>query len=466
MAILMAEMLVDSFNHISGKSISLTEQLTHPIFVVIMAVFCVVLGILSGSYPAFFLSSFQPIKSLKGTLNTSFSGRSVRNALVIFQFTITIALIIGTVFIKKQLNYVSEFNLGYDKEHILHLHNTEYFNSDVQVLKNSLMTKTGISVVGQSHQTPPNITRGDIISGSAAQETTIEPRRMKIDASYFDLLNVKLLAGRNFENNKITDVNNAVLLNAAAVRALGWGMPDSYGQASPIGKYIYRGSTKMEVIGVTDDFHFQNPKHKVEPLVVYHIDNENLPDSGTNPSLLSVKIDARSVESSEEMAQLITSIKKEVYELDPFFPFEYSFLDQEFENSFKKELQVNSMMNAFTLMALIIAGLGLYGLAIFSAEQRTKELSIRKILGASVAQIMIIFSSDFTKLVLAGFILSIPIAWYLVDIWLAEFAYRTPMEFWVFGVAGLAGLMISWLTISFQSLKVANKNPVETLKDE
>ncbi|MEQ8472604.1 MAG: FtsX-like permease family protein [Marinoscillum sp.] len=466
LGISLAEVFIDPFNQISGKSLNLTSHLTDPLFVSVIIGFSSLLGVLTGSYPAFFLSSFRPLNSLKGTFAKGFNGRSIRNALVVFQFTITIALIIGTVFIKKQLNYVSQFNLGYDKEQVIQFHNIEHLSPDVQVLKNLLVSNTAISAVGQSHQSPPNILRGDIISTNQAIEHPIETSRMKIDESYFDLLDVKLIAGRNFENNRTTDVHNTVILNAEAVRVLGWGTPDTYGNDSPIGKYVYNGRAKFEVIGVTQDFHYRSPKYKIDPLIVYHIDNENLPDSGTNPSILSLKINVNSINSGEEMTELIASIKNEISALDPFFPLEYSFLDQEFENSFRNEQQVNSIMNAFTTMALIIACLGLYGLAIFSAEQRTKELSIRKVLGASVAQIMLVFSTDFTRLVLIGFLISAPVAWYLVDLWLAKFAYRTPIDAWVFVFAGFAGLVISWVTIGFQSISVANKNPVESLKDE
>jgi putative ABC transport system permease protein len=466
LSIFFAELLSESFNHISGKTINITEELVDPIFLIALGVFCGLLGLLAGTYPAFFLSSFQPLKSIKGTFNTGFTGKRIRNALVIFQFTITIALIISTAFIKKQLNYVSQFNLGYDSEHIIQLHNIEYLDSDVQVLKNTLLSNSLISAVGQSHQSPPNISRGDIISASRTNEQQTEVSRMKVDASYLDLLNVKLIAGRNFDEHNVTDIHNAVILNVSAVQALGWGTPDNYDRDSPIGKYIYNGRAELEVIGVTTDFHFKTPKFKVGPLVVYNIDNKNLPDSGTNPSLLSLKINSNSINSRDEMSGLIASIKYKIHELDPFFPLEHSFLDQEFESSFRKEQHVNSILNAFTIMALIIACLGLYGLAAFSAEQRTRELSIRKVLGAGVTQIMIIFSRDFTKLVIVGFFISAPIAWFFVDLWLANFAYRTPINGWVFVFAGFAGILISWVTIGFQSFSVAKRNPAETLKEE
>ncbi|MFY0687461.1 MAG: ABC transporter permease [Cyclobacteriaceae bacterium] len=465
-AVVLTEVLIDGFNQFSGKSLNLTEQLTSPLFIGVIVGFCGLLGLLTGSYPAFLLSSFHPLKSMKGVFSTGFQARQIRNVLVIVQFTITLALIIGTVFIKKQVNYVSQFNLGYDKEHIIQLHNIEHLKADVQLVKNTLINNPAIVEIGLSHQSPPNIYRGDIITGDINNEIRVEPARMKIDGSYLELLDVKLIAGRNFEEDKVTDINGSVILNASAVQALGWGTPDTYSQDSPIGKHISRGRTKMEVIGVTDDFLYRSPKFKVGPLVVYHIDNEYLPDSGTNPSILSIKLNSNSANDRDAIKEIISTIEGDIYALDPFFPMSYSFLDQEFEKSFRQEVQINRIMNAFTAMALIIACLGLYGLAVFSAEQRTKELSIRKILGASVTHLMIIFSNDFTKLVLIGFVLASPIAWYFIDNWLAEFANRTSIDLWVFVSAGFAGVLISWLTIGFQSLSVANRNPVETLKDE
>lgn len=457
---------LDSFNHFSGKSINLFQQLSDPIVLFIIAGFCSLLGLLAGSYPAFYLSSFQPSNSMKGIFSIGMSAKGIRNSLIVFQFTISIALIIGSVFINKQLSYLSTFNLGYDKEHVIQLHNIEQFSADAQVLKSAFTSHPTIDIVGEAHQSPPNIMRGDIINTRLTDKDNLEVSRMKIDASYFHLLDIAFIAGRNFDESKVTDLHQAVILNAEAVQMLGWGTPETYTTDSPIGKYIYRGAQKMKVIGVTSNFYYKSPKYKIDPLVVYHIDNKNLPDSGTSPSLLSLRINSNTVHSTNEMRDLVASLKHEAKELDPYFPFEYSFLDQEFENSFRSEQQVKSIMNAFTILALIIACIGLYGLAIFSAEKRTKELGIRKLLGASILQIVTLFSSDFTKLIVLGFLFAAPISWYFVHAWLSEFAYRTSIEIWIFVFAGIAGLLVSWTTIGFQSIKVATKNPVEALRDE
>ncbi|MFH6985465.1 ABC transporter permease [Marinoscillum luteum] len=458
--------LLDSFNHFSGKSINLFEQLSQPIVLITIIVFCGFLGLLAGSYPALYLSSFQPANGMKGILSMGISGKGIRNALIVFQFTISIGLIIGSVFIARQLNYMTQFDLGYDKEHVLQLHNVEQFSADSQVLKNTLMSQTGIQLVGEAHQSPPNVMRGNLISARLMDKDQMEVSRMKVDAPYLDLLDVALITGRNFNETMVTDLHHSVILNAEAVQMLGWGTPEDYSKESPVGKYIYSNGQKMEVIGVTADFYYKSPKHQVEPLVIYHIDNKYLPDSGTSPSVLSLRIDPNAIHSTNEMSALVASIRDEVKNMDPYFPFEYSFLDQEFENSFRNEQRVKRIMNAFTLMALIIACIGLYGLAIFSAEKRTKELGIRKLLGASVLQIVTLFSRDFTKLIVIGFLIASPIAWYFVDTWLSKFPYRTSINLWVFALAGAAGLLISWITIGLQSVKVATKNPVEALRDE
>ncbi|MGL1886281.1 MAG: ABC transporter permease [Reichenbachiella sp.] len=458
--------VLDSFNHFSGKSIDLIQQLSKPLVLLIIAGFCGLLGLLAGSYPAFYLSSFQPSNSMKGIFSMGMSAKAIRNTLIVIQFTISIALIIGSVFINKQLSYLSTFDLGYDKEHVIQLHNIEQFSAGSQLLKNVFTSHPTIDIVGEAHETPPNVMRGDIINTRLTDQDNLEVSRMKIDESYFELLNIGLIAGRNFDKSKVTDLHQAVILNAEAVQMLGWGTPETYILDSPIGKHIYRGSQKMKVIGVTSNFYYKSPKHKVDPLVVYHIDNKNLPDSGTSPSLLSLRINSNTIHSTNEMRELIASFRHEVKELDSYFPFEYSFLDQEFENSFRIEQQVQSIMNAFTILALIIACIGLYGLAVFSAEKRTKELGIRKLHGASIVQIVTLFSRDFTKLIVVGFLFATPISWYFVDAWLSEFAYRTSIDLWIFAVAGITGLLISWLTIGLQSIKVATKNPVEALRDE
>ncbi len=464
-AIVAAELFLNVFNDIAQKELSLYDQLSNPVFVVIVLGFVFILGYIAGTYPAYYLSSFRPVEVLKGQLNSGKKGKGIRNALVVFQFSASLALIVSTFFVHKQLSYTSSFDVGYDKEHVLQLHNIEHLDSEVDALKNTLANSPQVKILGQSHEVPPNIQRGDIIQADLGSEDLFVSR-MKTDQAYLDLLSPKWLAGRNFNQSRTSDKTTAVILNASAVKALGYGIPSSYENDSPIGKFIFRGDRKYEIIGVMEDFHFNNLKREVLPLVVYHIENPFLPDSGTSPSYLSLRLNAQMLNSNESFRSFISNIESTLSDMDPSFPFEYSFMDQSFENSFRNEQRMGKVLNIFTIMALIIACLGLFGLAAFSAEQRTKELGIRKVLGAKVSHLVILFSSEFTKLILISMVIASPVAYYFVNSWLSGFAYKTPISVWVFALAGIAALAIAWCTIGFQSIKTARLNPVDALKDE
>ena len=465
-AIVATELFINAFNGIAQKELSLYTYLTNIKFIGITTGFALTLGFIAGVYPAFYLSSFKPASILKGKMSTSIKGKRLRNALVVFQFTASIALIVSTFFVHKQLSYSTSFNVGYDRDHILQLHNIERLDTEVDALKNALTSNPAIKIIGQSHQVPPNIQRGDIVNTEDVNTGEVQLRRMKVDDSYLNLLDIKWLAGRNFEKSRSTDKSATVILNASAVKALGFGIEADYTSDSPIGKVVIRGNSRFEVIGVVDDFHFNSLKHEVQPLIIYHIENPNLPDSGTSPSFLSLRLNAEAINSGDGLQGLISEIESHIISIDGSFPFEYSFMDQSFENSFRNERKMGQVLNIFTVMAVIIACLGLYGLAAFSAEQRTKELGIRKVLGAKTMHLVMLFSSEFTRLVLLSLIIGSPLAYYFVKSWLSDFAYKTPIDLWVFVLAGITALFISWSTVGFQSFKSALLNPVDALKDE
>jgi putative ABC transport system permease protein len=465
-AIVATELFISSFNDIAQKELSLYTYLTNIKFLSIITVFALSLGFIAGIYPAFYLSSFKPASILKGKLSTSMKGKNLRNALVIFQFTASIALIISTLFVHKQLSYTTNFNVGYDREHVLQLHNIGRLETQVGAIKNTLANNPAVKIVGQSHEVPPNIMRGDIIKSEDVNAGEVRVTRMKSDEDYINLLDIKWLAGRNFEKTMASDKNSKVILNAAAVKALGFGIESDYENDSPLGKMVTRFGAKFEIIGVVDNFHFNSLKNEVMPLIIYHIDNPNLPDSGTSPSFLSLRLNAQAVNSGDDLQRLISEIESDISTIDSSFPFEYSFMDQSFENSFRNEQKMGKVLNIFTVMAVIIACLGLYGLAAFSAEQRTKELGIRKVLGAKTMHLVMLFSSEFTRLVILSLLIGTPLAYYFVRSWLSDFAYKTPIDIWVFVLAGISALVISWSTVGFQSLKTARLNPVDALKDE
>lgn len=466
-ALIASELLLSSFNALSGKNLSLYQELSNPTFFVTLLMSTLLLGLVSGLYPAFYLSSFKPVNTLMGKSGQAQGGKRLRNVLVVFQFAASVVLIISTFFVHKQLVYTTTMDTGYDKEHVLQLHSIEQLNHGIAALKSKLISNPAVSSIGQSHEVPPYIYRGDIISTTGPEKKELELKRMKLDADYLNLLAPDFLVGRNFETTSTTDKRNGVILNATAVKELGWGLPENYTNDSPIGKQLSGGrNQKFDVIGVVKDFHMNNARHEVMPLIIYHIDNPFLPDSGTSPSYLSLRLNKASITSSKELSALISNIQSELSAIDASYPFEYSFMDQAFEQSFREEQRLGKILNIFTTMAVIIACLGLFGLAAFSAEMRTKELGIRKVLGAHTLKLMITFSSEFTRLVFISLIIAMPLAYYAVQYWLRDFAYKTPVNLWVFVLAGAIALIISWLTIGSQSFKVASENPVKALRNE
>lgn len=466
-AIVLAEISLGAFNDLAAKQLSLDSQLQNPAFVGMLVAFILIVGLLSGSYPAFYLSSFKPIASLKGKIASGFKGKAIRNALVVFQFTISIALVISAFFVQKQLSFTSNLDLGYDKNNLFQLHNLEQFSGDIQTVKNTLSGNPAFSSLGHSSALPPNVFSGDRYKATGTEDV-IQLSNMKIDEDYFSTLNPKLLLGRSFDKNIESD-KYGILLNVSAVKALGWGTAETYAEDSPLGKSISVASgdeDAMQVIGVVEDFNFRSTKNAIGPLVILHLENDKVWDYGGGVSFLSMRLKPEVINSGEALKDMIAGLKTQMITLDPTFPFEYSFMDQSFDNSFRSEQRMGKVLNVFTIMAIAIACLGLFGLAAFSAEQRKKELGVRKVLGAKAMSLMMLFSTEFTRLVVISLVVAAPLSYLIVDSWLADFAYKTPIDLSVFIMTGLAALIIAWSTISFQSLKAAYRNPVDSLRDE
>ncbi len=467
LAMVLTELSINAFNTIADKELSLYQQLFNPVFSGSIAVFILCLGILAGSYPAFYLSSFKPVEVLKGKGSSNFRGKSLRNGLVVFQFAISVALIIGTVFVKRQLEFASNFNLGFDNNNILQVHNMEVLDrSTSETFQTILKNESVFSEVGYSDAVPPWVSNEDKYKAYGPDNEPLTLQRIIADQHYVDLLAPKFLAGRNFEKSRGAD-KRKIILNASAVKALGWGTPDTYAQDSPIGKHITFPTSNQplfEVIGVVEDFNFNDLKYEIGPLFIANEKNDLLWNGGQY--YISARFNASAAEDGEKLQETIEKVKGELRALAPEVPFQFTFMDENFEESFRKEQRMGQVLNIFTVMALSIACLGLFGLAAFSAEQRTKELGVRKVLGAQTGQLVVAFSSEFTKLILIALLIATPLAYFAVDSWLEDFAYKTPIQPLVFVVAGASALIISWLTISFQSLKAAHRNPVDSLRDE
>jgi len=467
-ALLLVQLTINGFNLIVDKQLELLPYLANPLFIGSLLLFVILLGVLSGSYPAFYLSSFMPIETLKGKISVGFKGKGIRNGLVIFQFAISIVLIICTFFVQKQLSYTSSLDLGYDKSNILQIYNVEQMDFAPEVLKTKLSNNTAFSNIGISYALPPNIHVADDYAVAGPDNPPVAIYNFRAEEDYIDLLGLEFIAGRNFDPERITD-KYGLILNQEAVKALGWGTVDSYETDSPIGKLIvqsFESEGELPVIGVVKNFNYNTVRQKIEPLIIVHHQNDKVWNYGGGAAYLSLRLSPDAINNSADLQVAIETVRKEIALLDPSVPFEYSFMDQDFESTFRAEQRMGSALNILTSMALIIACLGLFGLAAFSAEQRLKELGIRKVLGAKVSQLVLLFSSEFSKLVGLAILVAAPLAYLIVDYWLDDFAYRTPIELWVFVVAAASPLILSLLTISFQSIKAAYMNPVESLKDE
>ncbi len=467
-AIILVQFLLGGFNAIADKELSLLPVLGNPIFVILLLSFVLLLGLFSGSYPAFYLSAFKPIETLKGKVTSVFKGKNLRNGLVVFQFTISIALIICAFFVQKQLSYTSNLDLGLLKDNVLQIHNVEQLGDKVETLKEKLKTNPAFTNVGLSFGIPPNVTSGDKYRAFGPENPALHFEDVRTEGDFLDLLGLEFLAGRNFDPLREND-KYGVVLNEEAVKILGWGTKETFATDSPIGKYVAmtnESADKMEVLGVVKNFNFSSTKKEIGPLVILHQDNDWVWNYGRGRTFLAARFDDKSVKTSGELQSLIDAIQEEIAVMDPSVLFEYSFLDQEFDATFKSEQRMAVILNIFTILALVIACLGLFGLAAFSAEQRVKELGIRKVLGAKVSELAMLFSSEFTKLILIAIVLASPVAYFLVQEWLENFAYKTPIEFWVFGIAALSAVIITIATVSFQTMKIAMSNPINSLRVE
>ena len=468
-ALVATEVSLSAFNTLANTSLSLYSKLVDPSFIALLGGFILFLGIATGSYPAFYLSSFNPIEVLKGKLSAGFKGKSVRNGLVVFQFTITIALIICALFVQKQLNYASTANVGFDNYNILQIHNIELLSdANKETFQTLLKSNTAFEQIGLSDAVPPEIWGEDNYKPADDTENKgINLNRLRATEEYLNLLDLDFSTGRSFDKTLETD-KYKIILNESAVRDLGWGIKENYTENSPIGKQIaFVDSDEailFEVIGVVKDFNFNSVKYEIGPLLIVHEDNDQMWESGVD--FISIRLNKDLVQKASDLSVLLKDVEGKLSEVNPGIPFEYSLMDQDFEGHFRTEQQMGQVLNVFTIMALSIACLGLFGLAAFSAEQRKKELGVRKILGASVYRLMYVFTAEFTVLVLIALLIASPLAYLFVKDWLTNFAYTTPITPVVFIGAAIGSIVLAWITIGFQSMRAANRNPVEVLRDE
>lgn len=443
-------LLLPWFNEISGKEMELIDFLQSA-YLIPFLLLPILVGMLAGIYPALFLSSFRPIKVLKGKLNSGTKKDNFRNALVVFQFATSMILIIGTVVIYQQLDHIRNTKVGFDKEQVLVVDNMGITNGDRKILKEEIASLNGVESASFAGYLPVvNSSRSDTSFSTDAvmNETNLfNMQSWNIDYDYIPTLGMKIIKGRNFSREYGTD-STAIILNETAVKLAGL--------ENPIGKKLYSmsrdGNSKFyTVIGVVQNFNYESLRQNVGALSFR---------LGPNSWSSAYRI------STADVSALLNTIEAKYKEASSGMPFDYEFLDDAFDNMYRAEQRVGKVAMTFALLAILIACLGLFGLATYIAEQRTKEIGIRKVLGASVSGILSLLSRDFMRLVLIAFLIATPIAIWMMNQWLQEFAYRIHLSWGVFLLTGITALLVAIFTISFQALKAATSNPVKSLRSE
>ncbi|GGB14420.1 ABC transporter permease [Puia dinghuensis] len=441
-------LLLPYFNQVSGKHFTFGSFLNFPSLAAALLLIILV-GAAAGIYPAFFLSSFNPIKVLKGSPQGS--RRSLlRSGLVVFQFFVSIALIIATLIVYRQLHFMQDIRLGYDKDQVVYIQDAFLLAGNQEAFRQQLLEDRRVANASISWCVP---------GSSAMNGTEIYPKSdgpgnghelhiniFNVDYDYVTTLGLQVVKGRSFSRDFPTDSASGVLINETAATDLGWDHTD------PIGKVIVRsGRQEFKVVGVLRDFHYQSAKLKIAPLMLL---------LGHNEGGIIAKI------HTTDVSGFLANTKQRWEGFHASGPFSYYFLDERFANLYTAEQHTGRLFTAFTVIAILIAGLGLFGLAAYMAQQRTKEIGIRRVLGATVGSVLVLVSKEFLLLVGLAFLIAIPVTWWAMDEWLREFAYRTPVSWWIFPLAGGAALMIAIFTISFQAMRAATANPVRALRSE
>lgn len=452
-ALFLVYALLPYFNNLAQTEIKIFDSPARTAWIAALTLFT---GLLAGLYPALYLSSFRPVKVLKGKIINSFSALAIRKGLVIFQFTISVCLILGALVIWKQLKYLNTQELGFDKHQKIIIPLAQGFlntETNYTALKNELQKNPEVKSVtcGSSYPGLPNLNDMLFYADGKNSQETVDVQLSVIENNYLQTMDFKILKGRPFSNDYKAD-SASIILNEAAVKHFGFTMDNAVGKTIRFDLSRFHGA--LNVVGVVKDFNFESLHKTIKPFGFM----TNIFGNPYGYAIASV--------SAPTMKDALLKIEKSWSHLNPSVPFVYSFLDQDFQRHYDKEQRVSSLLTGFMVIAILIACLGLFGLAAFSAEQRRKEIGIRKVLGASVSQVTMLLSKEFLRLVALSVIIATPIAWWGMNRWLQDFAYKTAVSWWMFALAGLLALITALATVSFQAIKAALNNPVNSLRSE
>jgi putative ABC transport system permease protein len=452
LAVLLAWILLPVFNGITQKNLQLTNN---PSLILWIAGLTIFTGLLAGIYPAFYLSSFNPTAVLKGRIMNRLSAIAIRKGLVVFQFTISICLILGAIIIGKQLDLLKNQHLGFKKDQqiILPLKNPQV-SANYTALKNQLLEMPAVKNVtsGSSYPGVPILNDMLFFAEGKTPSDFVDIHLAVTESDYLETLGIELITGRAFSKDQTAD-SNSIILNEAALRQLGYNTKDAIGKKIYY-QFLQKTRQELEIVGVVKDFNFESLHQHIRPF-----------GFTTNRFANKYSYVIVNLKSTDYSAQ-VAAIGKAWQKINPQTPFMYSFLDQDFQKNYESDQRASRVVINFTFIAILIACLGLFGLASFSAERRTREIGIRKVLGASAMSVTKLLSKDFITLVIVAIVIASPIAWYVMNEWLQEFQYRTKISLWMFLAGGGIAVLVALATISFQAIKSAVANPVKSLRSE
>jgi putative ABC transport system permease protein len=449
LAVAITWLMLPWFNELAGKEISI-GVLFRPVMIGALLAATLLVGLMAGSYPAFLISALKPVEILKGKIAKGFKGSWLRNALVVFQFSISIILIIGTLVIFNQLNYIHKKDIGYNREQVLVIYNTDALKNQAATFRNELLQLNGISHATMTGFLPVNGFRSNdayFTSPTLDAKNALSMQSWSVDEHYLPTLGIQLMAGRNFSSQFPTD-SKAIIINEAAARFLG-GKDLLNKKLFVLQDINTKTVEEFHIVGIIKNFNFNSLRETITPLAL---------QMGRERASIAVRL------NTTDVAPVLAQIKNKWQAMAHTQPFNYSFMDEDYDRQYSTERRTGQILISFTVLAILVACLGIFALVAYAAEQRVKEIGIRKVLGASVFSIVNLLSLNFIKLVAVALLVAFPLAWFAMNKWLEGFAYRINIGWEIFAAAGIMALLIAGITVSFQAVKAALANPVKSLK--